>query len=297
MLSFRLQIFHAVAINLSFTKAAEELYITQPAVTSNIKELEKELNITLFDRNPNGITITKAGKLLLEHTQRLFALEKKFQYDLSLLKDTFSGQLNLGTSTTIGQYIVPPVLAEFHKRYPEIALSLSNHNTQYIEDLVLDHTLDLGIIEGNSKRKGLKYIPFMKDEIVAIAHTSQKISIQDNITVQELQNTPLVLRERGSGTLEVISEKLMSKKVKMKNLNIEMYLGSTESIKTYLTNSNSLGLISINAVSKEIGHGEFKVIDIEDFEMTRDFNFIYPQGVSNGFADLFMQYVIKYYNK
>lgn len=297
MLNFRLRVFYSVATFSSFTKAAEEMFITQPAVTKNIKELESELGIRLFNRISNKITLTEAGKLLLHYTEHVLTLDKKFMFDLGVLKQKFSGDLKLGASTTIGQYVLPPILAKFKMEQPEMELSLLNDNTQRIETALIEKILDLGIVEGNSKNSQLKYIPFIKDEIVAIAHSSQPLFEKDEITLSEFKEIPLVLRELGSGSLEVITEKLRLKDVKLKDLNVVMHLGSTESIKTFLANSNSIGLISINAVSKEIANGEFKIIDIADFEIVRNFYFIHLHGVPSGFTEMFIQYALSYYNQ
>jgi DNA-binding transcriptional LysR family regulator len=292
MFDFRLKLFHSVATNLSFTRAAEELYITQPAVTKNIKELEKVLQISLFERNKTGITLTKAGKLLLEHTNKIREQEKGLEYAIGLLRDSFSGGLKLGASTTIGQYILPAVLAGFHTNNPEIKISLLNKNTGDIEKDLLMKEIDLGIIEGNSRKRELKYIPFMKDEIVAIAHTKQPISKITELSLQELTTTPLVLREAGSGSLEVILSALQKHKIKLKNLHVIMHLGSTESIKSFLRNYNCIGFVSVHAVSHEIFNGEFKIIDINNLEIVRTFNFIYPQGKQDGLTDKFIDYTI-----
>lgn len=297
MFSFRLQVFYSVATHLSFTKAAEELFVTQPAVTKSIKELESELDVRLFNRKGNRIDLTEAGHILFRYVEQIAVLHNQLDFDLSVLRKKYSGQLKIGASTTIGQYVLPPVLALFNQRYPEISFSLTNNNTYKIEKALIDGQIDIGVVEGSSKNAQLKYIPFLKDEIVAIAHTSQKLAQKDEITLDELTSIPLVLRETGSGSLDVITDKLREHTIKLKDLNIIMNLGSTESIKSFLANSNSLGLISINAVSKNIVNGEFKVIDIKVFNIVRTFYFIHQQGNISGFADVFMQFVQNHYNQ
>lgn len=297
MSNFRLKVFHAVAVHLNFSKAAEELYISQPAVTKNIKELEGELDVKLFNRSSSKVTLTDAGKIVFDYAKQVLDLNKRMAFDLCTLKQKYSGQLKLGASTTIGQYVLPPVLAKFHVKYADIKLTLLNDNTEKIEQSLLNNEIDFGIVEGSSKNNQIKYIPFIKDEIVAIAHTSQPLSEKDEIDLSELKSLPLVLREAGSGSLEVILEKLKTHHIRLNDLNILMHLGSTESIKTYLANSNSLGLISINAVSKEIANGGFKVIDIKGFEIERMFYFIHTHGKLSGLGELFMRFTQDVYNQ
>ena len=294
MFAFRLEVFNSVATNLSFTKAAQELHITQPAVTNHIKELEVSLGVSLFDREQGTISLTKAGEILLRYTQRAEEEYKKLEYEIGLLRNSFSGKLKIGASTTIEQYLLPPILAQFNKQYPDIKILMFNNNTLNVEKSVMQHTIDLGIIEGNTASKEFKYIPFMEDEIVAIAHTSQPISKQIQLTQEELKQSPLVVRETGSGSLDVIMSALRQRKISHKDLNIKAYLGSTESIKTFLANANCLGFVSIQAVKKEIVRGEFQIIDIENLEITRMFHFIYPQGQPNGLAEKFIHFCLQH---
>lgn len=297
MSNFRIKVFLSVASHLNFSKAAEELLISQPAVTKNIKEFESELDIRLFDRTGNRIVLTEAGKIVMNYAEEIMALDRKLLFDINTLKQKYAGELRLGASTTIGQYILPPILALFIKQYPDIDSSLINDNTLNIEQALIHKRAELGIVEGCSKNKYLKYIPFVKDEIVAIVHTKQPLASIDEISLSQLKDLPLVLRENGSGSLEVITEALKKQGIKLKDLNILMHLGSTESIKTFIANSDCIGLISINAVSKEIANGEFKVIDIKDFTIARTFFFVYPYGKLSGLAETFMQFSLRYYNQ
>lgn len=290
MFNFRLQVFHSVAVNLSFTKAAKELHITQPAVTGNIKELENSLGISLFNREQNSISLTKAGQILLKYTERATAEYKQIEYEIGVLRKSFSGELKIGASTTIEQYILPPILARFNKEHPEISISLYNNNTMNIEKDVISRRIDLGIVEGNVGRKEFRYAPFMKDEIVAFAHSFQPIAKKKKIGLDELIKIPIVLRESGSGTLDIITDELQKHKIKLKDMNVRVSLGSTESIKNFLANGNYMGLASVYAIKKEVAQGYFQIIDIEGLNITRTFNFIYPQGEQNGLLNKFIDF-------
>jgi len=164
MQNFRLQVFYSVAKNLSFTKASQELYITQPAITKHIKELEEEYGLRFFDRKGNRIYLTNAGQVLLDHAEQILSLHRKLDFEMSTFKDRVSGQLKLGASTTIAQYVIPQVLSAFHKKFPKIKLSLLNGNTQYITDTLLKGEIDMGIVEGKSKNKDILYDRFISEE-------------------------------------------------------------------------------------------------------------------------------------
>lgn len=290
MPDIRLKVFYTVASHLSFTKAAESLCITQPAVTKNIKELETELNIRLFVRQGNKIALTEAGEILYQHAGSIFEIYNKIQYDLGLLKEKQSGELLLGASTTLSQYILPPILANFYQHFPDIWISLMDANTEKIENAVLQKKVALGIVEGKSKNKDLKYLPFLKDEIVAVVHTSQELASKDQIGKDEFLRIPLVLRENGSGSLEIIAHELRECNIPLKKLNIIMQLGSTESIKSFLANSNCMALLSISAVSKEIAEGKFKIIDIDGIEIKRVFYFTHLQGQPEKIPEIFLRF-------
>jgi len=297
MQDFRLNVFYAVASHLSFTKAANELFITQPAVTKNIKELETEYAIRLFERKGNKIILTTAVKILLTYTEQIRELYQRASFDLNLLNDKYSGQIKLGASTTIGQYILPPLLAKFYQSFPEIHISLLNDNTENIEAALEEHKITLGIVEGKTHHKQLKYIPFIEDEIVAVVHNKSKLAGKESVDLKKLTTIPIVLRERGSGTLEVIEDALGKKDIKLNQLTIAMYLGSTESIKLFLSNIDCIGFVSVAAVAKEITNGEFKIINIKDLNIKRSFYFVHLQGKTDGLTEKFMRYIVHHYNQ
>ncbi len=294
MFNFRLQVFYSVALHGSFTKAARELHVTQPAITNNIKELESSLGVSLFDRNHGGISLTRAGRIVLEYTEHAIREYRNMEFEISSLKNSFSGTLRIGASTTIEQYVLPEMLSKFTKQYPEVEIFVFNNNTMNVEKDVLSRKIDVGIVEGTPGQVEFRYAPFMKDEIVAVAHVSQPASRNPQVSLRQLVETPLVLREIGSGTLDVIVGALHAHGIKLKDLNVKMHLGSTESIKSFLKNSNCVGLVSVHAISKEIARGEFQVIDIDGLDITRTFHFILPQGEQNGMADMFIDFCRKH---
>lgn len=290
MPDFRLKVFYTVAQTLNFNKAAEVLNITQPAVTKHIKELEKTYNLTLFDRTYKRISLTKAGEILLQHAHLIFEQYQKLDFDLNLLQNKTQGLLHIGASTTIAQYIIPAYLAKFHKRFPDITVELTNANSLEIEQLLTDKKIELGLVEGNTSNSDLKYIPFLKDEIVLVGNVKNKNSRKETISLKELTKIPLLIREEGSGTTEMIESNLAKKGIKMSDLVIQMQLGSTESIKNYLLHSNAFAFLSIYSVQQELTNDRLTVVDIDGLEIKRNFSFVYRQGQPSPLAELFMKF-------
>lgn len=294
MFDFRLKVFDKVAKRLNFTKAANELNITQPAVTKHIKEIESNLNIKLFERNGTKIKLTKAGEILLKYTEEIFSVYQKMEFEIGQLQEKQKGTLRLGASTTIAQYVLPPILAEFRKRFPEIQLSLVIQNSEKIEDLLANHKIDVGLIEAQIKNRTFHYFPFMKDEIVLVSRQNHSISTKNSIKIDDLKNIPLIFREPGSGTLETIDLALKSKSMKLNELNIEIQLGSTESIKSYVLYSDSLAFLSIQSILQELKNQTLTIIDVKNLVIERHFNFIVPEGEQSKLVNLFIEFCNRY---
>ena len=293
MFDFRLQVFYTVAKRLNFTKAANALFITQPAVTKHIQELENHFKLKLFERSGNQIQLTPAGEILLQHTEQLFALYRNMEYDMSDLANRHQGILRMGASTTVAQYVIPPLLAGFHKKYPDIEIALTNGNTEQIELSLMSKEIDVGIIEGHTKNKRIKYTEFLQDEIVLVTHVRNPIVKKESLKSEELKQIPLLFREPGSGTLEVIIHALQPHHIKLSQLKIEMQLGSTESIKSYLMHSNCCSFLSIHAIQREIQNNIFKIVDIKGLQIKRPFYLIHLHGQPDASTALFMRFAAK----
>lgn len=294
---FRLKVFVSVAKNLSFTKASQELFISQPSVTKHIQELETLYQTRLFERMGNSISLTDAGRVFLEHSKRILDDYGRLAYEMSLLRNDHSGELRLGASTTIAQYVLPPLLAQFIDKFPQVSLSLFSGNSAQVEKALQEHRIDLGLVEGNVRQQTLKYTPFLRDELVAVVNTHSRWSERDELELDDLYHIPLVLRERGSGTLDVVVAALQAHHIKLTDLPVRMYLGSTESIKLFLENSDCLGILSVRSISRELFSGRFKVLDIKGLSMHREFDFIQLQGQDNGLPALFMDFASRYNQK
>jgi DNA-binding transcriptional LysR family regulator len=293
MLDFRLQVFYTVARRLNFTRAAAELFISQPAVTRHIKELEGEYRVSLFERSGNKkIILTPAGQMLLNYTEKLLTTYREMEYDMSLLNRQQSGVLRLGASTTVAQYIIPPILAKFHKKFNTVRVNLVSGNTEDIEAALLNKEIDAGIVEGIYRNPQLRYEEYLRDELVLVCAANNAVVKKDTIKPDELKNLPILLREHGSGTLDVLTEALKPFDIKLADLNIEMQLGSTEAIKSYLLYSNCVAFLSVHAILKELKNNECRIIDVKGLCVTRPFHFIQMHGHASLLAELFIRFTL-----
>jgi DNA-binding transcriptional LysR family regulator len=295
-MDFRLKVFYTVAVRLSFTKAATELFITQPAISKHIQELEEEYKIKLFDRNGNKIALTQAGSVLLTQAKKLFEIYREIDFDMSRLINEQHGLLRIGASTTISQYIIPPVLARFHQKFKDVKVNLRNGNTEQIENALLHKEIEIGIVEGQSKNKSIKYTPFLKDELVLVCNTKNPLVSKTEITKEALLTMSFLMREQGSGTLEVIEYALKPLEINLSQLTIEMQLGSTESIKSYLMNSDCVSFISMHAIEKELKNQELVILDVHNLIIERYFYIVTLQGKTDALSELFIQNISNHYN-
>ena len=296
MLSTRHEIFIEVATHLSFSKAGEVLFISQPAISKHIKTLEAFYKTTLFERNGNAIQLTKGGHLLFTRLKEAKKIQNQLEFELSILKDHLKakGQLKLGASTTVALYIIPKILSAFHQKYPEVKISLLNRNTDTINKALIDQDIDIGIVEGKKKNSAILYQPFITDEVVAVCSAKSPIAKKRILTIPEIQQYPIVLREQGSGTLAALKYNLEKHGIKLSGLKVNVRLAGTEALKNFLREDNCLGFLPKGSVIKELEDGDLVAIKIEKFQIIRDFFFIQRQGAdSNELNKTFIRFCKK----
>jgi len=277
--NFRLAVFRAVAEQRSFRKAAENLYLTQPAVSLQIKALEEHLGTQLFDRTGSGVTLTKAGDILHAFAQKSNALLIEAEQAIHQQMDAPAGLLELGASTTIAQYVLPGLLAEFRRAFPRVVFSLVSGNTEEIVKAVIDRRVALGFIEGPAQSRLVKSHAFLRDEIVFIVPRAHEWAERASIPCAEVVSVPLLVRERGSGTRRVIELALAKHLRKGAKPRIAMELDSTEAIKSAVEAGLGAGFVSRSAIAKDQRIGNYlKVLPIDGLRIWRDFLFVYASG-------------------
>jgi DNA-binding transcriptional LysR family regulator len=281
MSDFRLRVFAAVARHLSFTKAGQELFVSQPAVTKHIQELETQYSQRLLERRGNRVALTEAGRLLQVHAEAVAASAQQLEAQLLGLRDPeeAAGRLRLGASTTLSQYVLPAWLPAFQTRYPQVQLTLLTANSERIAEALLRGDLDLGFVEGRTKNRDLHYELLLPDELVAVCRATPAGPLAEPLPLAEALARPLVLRERGSGTLEVLEMALREHKIKLGDLAVAFYLDSTEAIKGYLEAApTALGFVSRQALRRELATGLLEIVPILGLTLPRQFEAVWVQG-------------------
>ena len=212
------------------------------------------------------------------------------EFEVSLCTRQTEGELRLGASTTVAQYLLPPILACFTARFPGIRISMLSGNSGQIEHALEEHAIDLGIVESMSRRQGLHYTLFAHDELVLITRTGGKYARTESLTADALRHIPLVLREEGSGTLEVIAAALAAAGIRLPQLHVIMRLGTTEGIKSFVRNSDTMAIVSVISVVDCLRSGVLRIVDWEDLTMRRDFSFVHAETTPAPLAGQFIDF-------
>lgn len=287
-------VFRAVAQKLSFRKAAEELYLTQPAVSLQIKALEEDLGVQLFDRAGSRVALTPAGRTLLGYAEKVNEVLLQAEQEIAAMSGELAGHLTLGASTTIAQYVLPRLLGEFLGGHPRVQVSLISANTERIVSAVVRHEIGLGFIEGPSRSKDVRTEPFLLDEIVLIVPAAHEWAELAAIRAEELSSVPMLMRERGSGTRHVVEMALEHHHVKPASLKMAMELDSTEAIKSAVEAGLGVGFVSKWAVAKDARTGtSFKIVDVHGLRVQREFLMVFAAGPEpQGLVQEFRRFMI-----
>lgn len=272
----RLHVFYSVARLLSFTKAAESLHMTQPAVTFQVRQLEEHFNTRLFDRTHNKISLTAAGECVLARAEKIFEIYDDLENSVRELTGEISGVLILGASTTIAEYMLPALLGDFKAKYPDINIRLKVSNTDGIVSMVENNVIDLGVVEAPVTNKNLAVEPCRTDRLVAITPPGHALAKAGKIPVKAIVDYPFILREEGSGTREVIMDYLREAGVDPAEIDVIMELGSLEALKGAVEAGIGISIISRATLVKEIKLGSVEVLEL-DPPLERPFSFVHQK--------------------
>jgi DNA-binding transcriptional LysR family regulator len=275
MLSDSMRVFITVADKKNFSKAAKALSLTQPAVSFQIQTLEQYYQTMLFDRVNRHVKLTAAGELLLDYAVHMNNLQAELERNMQQLTGHVKGELLVGASTTIGEYILPYVVGAFKQEYPDVNATIQIMNTNDIAENVNNKSFDLGIIEGPVELpENMESIAFLEDELVLAIPSNHPFATKESITLEELKTLPYITREPGSGSRLIFEQALIDADFDIEELHMVMELGSTTSIKSAIMGGLGISTISKWAIQDLVKTGKVAALTIEGLTLKRTFNII-----------------------
>jgi len=266
-----LRTFITVVEEGSFTRAAEKRLISQPSVSVHIQNLEKEFQTTLFVRSPKKLHLTSTGELLYERAKQIIQIYETTKEEIIGYHQSFTKELKIGASFTIGEYVLPALLEELNHLYPDLRLEVIIGNTVEIVEYVKLLHVDFGLIEGQSNEKGLDLIPFMKDELKIAAPNNHPLSGKKEVTIEEMQNQTWITREKGSGTRAYLEHVLRSHGLKTRNV---ISISSTQGVKEAVIRGMGLSLLSYFAIAREAESHLLTIIPFREESFLRRFSYL-----------------------
>jgi DNA-binding transcriptional LysR family regulator len=274
----QLAAFCAVVERRSFSQAAEQLGVTQPAVSLQIRSLEKRLGLQLLDRSGRRVEPTDAGRRLYRSAQRVLAAEEQLLSELGEeVEGELAGRLEIGASTGPGGIVLPVVLAEFQQRHPGVHVALAVSDTQRVVEQVARRELELGVVGAARRHRGVVFEPFFRDEVVLAVPRGHRFAGQ-RVTLEELKHEPLVLMQEGAGVRQVIDDELREAGVRLRDLDVRLELGLQESARSAVIAGFGVTFISRSAIEADVAAGTLAVAQVEGLEPSREISLVRSAG-------------------
>jgi DNA-binding transcriptional LysR family regulator len=274
----KLKVFCIVAETKSFSRASEIIRLTQPAVSLQIQALEEMYGTKLFNRSGCVITLTQAGEMLYKYAKEISTLYSAAEKEIGGVTGLVKGIISVGASSTIGNYVLPSVIADFKRKFPKVGVHLHVGNSKNVIDFINSGSVDVGLVEGDVNKQKLIVEKLIGDEMVFIMSPYHALSKKANVSIMELSKEPLIFREEGSGTRQAIEKYLAKHGISQQNLKISLIMGSTESIKTAVEEGLGTSILSKWAARKELRYGSLKTAAFKEDKFVRDFSLVFKKS-------------------
>ncbi|HUO78380.1 MAG TPA: selenium metabolism-associated LysR family transcriptional regulator [Thermodesulfovibrionales bacterium] len=291
----KLKVFCTVAETKSFSKASEIIHLTQPAVSLQIQALEELYETKLFDRSSSMVSLTSAGEVLYRYAKEILALYAAAEKTIGELTGLVKGSISVGASSTIGNYVLPSVIADFRRTHPKIKIHLFVGNTKRVIELLNSGNIDFGIVEGDVARQKLVVEKLLKDELVVIVPAMHPWAKKKEVSIYDVIKEPFILREEGSGTRQIIEKYFNKHGISTHDMKASMMLGSTVAIKEAVESGMGISIVSRWAARKESKCGSLKLVSIKEENLFREFSLISQKSAIGSHAvDEFLTYLKGY---
>lgn len=274
----KLRVFCIVAETKSFSKASEIIRLTQPAVSLQIQALEETYGTKLFNRSGCVITLTPPGEMLYKYAKEISSLYAAAEKEIGGVTGLVKGVISVGASSTIGNYVIPSVVADFRRKYPKVGVHIHIGNTKSVIEFLNAGSVDIGLVEGEVNKQKLIIEKLIPDEMVFAMSPYHHLAKKSTISVMELSKEPIIFREEGSGSRQVIEKYLSKHGITQQNLKISLIMGSTESIKSAIEEGLGTSILSRWAVRKEVRQGSLKTAVFKEEKFLRDFSLVFRKA-------------------
>ncbi|HTR45563.1 MAG TPA: selenium metabolism-associated LysR family transcriptional regulator [Thermodesulfovibrionales bacterium] len=291
----KLKVFCTVAETKSFSKASEIIHLTQPAVSLQIQALEELYETKIFDRSSNTVVLTPAGEILYRYAKEILSLYAAAAKDIGELTGLVKGSISVGASTTIGNHVLPSVIADFKKTHPKIKVHLLVGNTKRIIELLNSGNVDVGLAEGDVTKQKLIVERLIQDELAVIVSSLHPWAKKKEVSIFDVAKEPFILREEGSGTRQIIEKYLSKHGISTHDMKVSMVLGSTQAIKEAVECGVGISIVSRWAARKENKYGSLKLLSLKEEKFLRDFSLIFHKNaIASHAVDEFLTYLKSY---
>ncbi|MDH4871022.1 LysR family transcriptional regulator [Pseudomonas sp. BN515] len=272
-----LKVFLAVAESGSISNGAARLFISQPAVTREIRDLEASIGLPLFDRRPRGVSLTEGGERLLQYAQRIFALEAAAERDLRGFASLGDGELRLGASATLGSYLLPELIEQFHQSHPTVVVDLAVSNTREVAAQLEDGRISLGFVEGAFDNQAFASHLLDRDRLLPVVGPEHPLAGRGELSARDLAGQDHYLREQGSATRASVEQAYRERGI---DLRVRMSIGSTEALKRLVQDGRGIAWLSPHMVREELASGRLASLDVRDLAIEREFHALWRPGQS-----------------
>lgn len=291
----KLKVFCTVAETKSFSKASEIIRLTQPAVSLQIQALEEIYGTKLFNRSGCIITLTNSGEILYKYAKEINLLYLASEKEIGRFTGVVKGIVSVGASSTIGNYIIPSVLADFKKKFPKVGVNIHVGNTKNVIEFLNAGNIDVGLVEGDVKKQKLVVEKLIPDEMVLVMSPLHPWAKKPNVSILDIPKEPFILREEGSGTRQMIEKNFAKYGISPHNIKISFVMGSTEAIKGAVEEGLGISILSRWATKRETRYGSLKTATFKEEKFLRDFSLLYRKPKSSSHAlDKFLGFLKKY---
>lgn len=291
----KLKVFCTVAETKSFSKASERIHITQPAVSLLVQSIEELYETKLFERSSNTVTLTPAGETLYRYAKEILELYSNAEKEIGEITGLVKGSIRIGSSTTIGNYLLPSVIADFRKKHPTIKVHLLVGNTKRIVEFLTAGNIDIALVESDVEKQKLVVEKLLSDELILIVPPLHPWAKKKTVSILEITEEPFIMREEGSGTRQVIEKYLAKHSITPQEMKVTVVLGCTEAIKGAVEDGVGMSIVSRWAIRKEMKYGTLKLLHFKEEKLVRDLSLVLQKtAISSHAVDEFLTYLKAY---